>query len=63
MARKEDQGPDVTIRACATPAGPCVESTSKSAGKAVLGIGLGVAAVTAIWFGVKALVAPTSRRR
>lgn len=60
--KKAGDDPEVTVRACATPAGPCVEATSTSVAKAVGGVALGLAAAGGIYLGYKALTRSTNRQ-
>lgn len=70
--KKPGDDPEVTVRVCATPAGPCVESRSTNVGKAVAGALLATGIATGIYFIASALadndedvprrVLPRSRR-
>jgi hypothetical protein len=62
MNSRSNNGHEIHIKACATPAGPCVEASSTNFWEAVLGVAVPLAVVVGVVAVGHALLSPSSQR-
>lgn len=62
MNNRSNNRHEINIKACATPAGPCVEARSTDLWEAVLGVAVPLAIVVGVAAVGHALLSPSSQR-